>query len=176
MGDEDTEGTERTGPGLPTAAPSAAPLSRLQTLPSWLLGRASALGHRLVAEHLAREGLRMPHHAVLCGIAENGPLAQAELSRIVRIDPKDMVAVLNELQAMSYVTRDRDPRDARKNSLALTDQGRALLDRLEALSDEANEALLSPLDPAERAQLRALLRKLIEARVTESPSTPSAPA
>ena len=71
-------------------ADSPAPLTRLQTLPSWLLGRAAALGHRLVAEHLARAGMRMPHHAVLCGIAEHGPLAQAELSRIVRIDPKDM--------------------------------------------------------------------------------------
>ncbi|MFB6876226.1 MarR family winged helix-turn-helix transcriptional regulator [Streptomyces sp. NPDC056323] len=137
-----------------------APLSRLQTLPSWLLGRAAALGHRLVGEQLAEEGVRMPHHAVLCGIAELGPIAQAELSRIVRIDPKDMVTVLNELQAKKLISRTRDPRDARKNALALTAGGRALLRRLEELSDQANEALLAPLTPDERKQLSALLARL----------------
>ncbi|MFE7402671.1 MarR family winged helix-turn-helix transcriptional regulator [Streptomyces sp. NPDC057557] len=138
-----------------------APLSRLQTLPSWLLGRAAALGHRLVGEQLAEEGVRMPHHAVLCGIAELGPIAQAELSRIVRIDPKDMVTVLNELQAKKLISRTRDPRDARKNALALTAGGRALLRRLEELGDQANEALLAPLTPDERKQLSALLARLI---------------
>ncbi|MFE6495894.1 MarR family winged helix-turn-helix transcriptional regulator [Streptomyces sp. NPDC057748] len=137
-----------------------APLSRLQTLPSWLLGRAAALGHRLVGEQLAEEGVRMPHHAVLCGIAELGPIAQAELSRIVRIDPKDMVTVLNELQAKKLISRTRDPRDARKNALALTAGGRALLRRLEELGDQANEALLAPLTPDERKQLSALLARL----------------
>jgi len=143
-----------------------APLSRLQTLPSWLLGRAAALGHRLVGEQLAEEGLRMPHHAVLCGIAEHGPVAQAELSRTVRIDPKDMVTVLNELQARALISRTRDPRDARKNALALTAPGRTLLRRLEQLADQANESLLAPLTPAEQQQLSALLGRLIAPETT----------
>lgn len=143
-----------------------APLSRLQTLPSWLLGRAAALGHRLVSEHLAEEGIRMPHHAVLCGIAELGPIAQAELSRTIRIDPKDMVAVLNDLQARQLISRTRDPRDARKNALALTADGQALLGRLEELGDQANEALIAPLAPAEREQLNALLTRLISTERT----------
>jgi DNA-binding MarR family transcriptional regulator len=138
------------------------PLSRLQTLPSWLLGRAAARGHGLVTEHLAREGMRMPHHAVLCGIAEYEPLAQAELARIVRIDPKDMVAVLNDLQARGLITRSRDPRDARKNALALTPEGGALLRRLEELGDRANAALLAPLTPDEGRQLGLLLSRLID--------------
>lgn len=140
---------------------SPAPLTHLQTLPSWLLGRAAALGHRLVSEHLAQEGMRMPHHAVLCGIAEHEPIAQAELSRTVRIDPKDMVTVLNDLQAQELITRERDPRDARKNALTLTVSGRALLRRLEKLGDQANNTLLAPLTPAEREQLSTLLTRLI---------------
>lgn len=147
-----------------------APLTRLKTLPSWLLGRAAARGRRLVAEHLAREGIRMSHHAVLCGIAEHEPLAQAELSRIVRIDPKDMVAVLNDLQARELITRARDPRDARKNALTLTPPGRALLERLEELGDEANRALLDPLTPKEGRQLTTLLHRLIETGEVEGES------
>ena len=142
---------------------SPAPLTRLQTLPSWLLGRAAALGHRLVSEHLTQEGMRMPHHAVLCGIAEHEPIAQAELSRTVRIDPKDMVTVLNDLQAKELITRARDPDDARKNALTLTATGRALLRRLEKLGDQANNTLMAPLTPAEREQLSTLLTRLITA-------------
>ncbi|MFI6448982.1 MarR family winged helix-turn-helix transcriptional regulator [Kitasatospora sp. NPDC050543] len=143
--------------------PHDAPLTHLQTLPSWLLGRASALGHRLVTDHLAREGMRMPHHAVLCTVAEHGPLAQAELSRIVRIDPKDLVAVLNDLQAKELVTRTPDARDRRKNAIDLSPAGRTLLGRLEALGDQANEALTAPLDERERATLNALLARIIAA-------------
>lgn len=100
-----------------------APFSHLQTLPSWLLGRAGALAHRLVAEALAEEGCRMGHHAVLCAVAEFGPLAQADSSRSVRIDPKDMVGILNDLQAKGLVLRGKDPHDARKNAIALAPAG-----------------------------------------------------
>ncbi|MFF7636981.1 MarR family winged helix-turn-helix transcriptional regulator [Kitasatospora sp. NPDC008050] len=142
-----------------------APFSRLQTLPSWLLGRAGALAHRLVTEALSEEGMRMGHHAVLCAVAEFGPLAQAELSRTVRIDPKDMVGILNELQTQGLVLRGKDPRDARKNAIALTPTGAELLTRLERLGEAANEELLAPLAPKEREQLLSLVARVIEGRI-----------
>lgn len=108
----------------------------------------------------------MGHHAVLCALAEHGPLAQAELARTVRIDPKDMVAALNELQSRELVTRERDPRDARKNLITLTPAGRTLLHRAERLGHRANADLTAPLDAAEREQLTALLGKLLAGRVT----------
>ncbi|GGU98166.1 hypothetical protein GCM10010495_06120 [Kitasatospora herbaricolor] len=142
---------------------SETPLAHLQTLPSWLLGRASALGHRLVADQFAREGVRLPHHAVLCGVAEHGPLAQADLARIVRIDPKDLVAVLDDLQSREFVTRAPDPKDRRKNTVALSPAGHDLLARLRILGDRANAALLAPLDPEERTRLVELLARVVAA-------------
>ncbi|MDH6130160.1 MarR family winged helix-turn-helix transcriptional regulator [Kitasatospora sp. GP82] len=139
-------------------------LSRLQTLPSWMLGRAAALGHRLVADQLARAELRLPHHAVLCAVAEYEPVAQAELARTVKIDPKDMVAVLNDLQARELVSRTRDPKDARRNLITLSPAGRELLHHTEALGAEANAELVAPLTPAERRQLNDLLGRIIAER------------
>jgi DNA-binding MarR family transcriptional regulator len=141
------------------------PFSHLQTLPSWFLGRAGTLAHRLVAEALGEAGVRMGHHAVLCAVAEFGPLAQAELSRTVRIDPKDMVGILNDLQAKGLVLREKDPRDARKNSIALAPAGASLLTQLERQGAAANEELLTPLCPREREQLLSLVAKLIEGRI-----------
>ncbi|WP_370422584.1 MarR family winged helix-turn-helix transcriptional regulator [Streptomyces sp. QH1-20] len=138
-------------------------LTRIRSLPSWLLGRASARGRRLVGEALAREGMRMPHHAVLSAVADLGPVAQAELGRTTGFDPKDMVGILNDLQADDLVTRTPDPDDRRKNAITITPEGRRRLTRLAKLGDEANEALLAPLTPAEREQFLTLLTRVVEA-------------
>src|SRR3954454_3636802 len=97
--------------------------ARIRSLPSWLLGRAAARGHRLVAEALAAEGMRMMHHAVLSAVAELGPVSQAALGRMLGIDPKDMVAIVNDLQKDGLVTRAPDPKDRRKNAVEISAEG-----------------------------------------------------
>ncbi|QMU69959.1 MarR family winged helix-turn-helix transcriptional regulator [Streptacidiphilus sp. P02-A3a] len=144
-----------------TEAPYAP--SRIRALPSWLLGRAAARGHRLVAEALAREGLRMMHHAVLSAVAELGPVSQADLSRTLGIDPKDMVAVVNDLQQRQLVTRTPDPADRRKNAVTISAEGTRCLRRTQELGDEANDELTAALSPAEREQLLGLLRRIVQA-------------
>lgn len=134
--------------------------SRIRALPSWLLGRAAARGHRLVADALAVEGMRMMHHAVLSAVGEIGPVSQAELGRTLRIDPKDMVAIVNDLQQDGLVTRTPDPRDRRKNAVEISADGRLRLRRTEQLGDEANAELTAALTPAEREQLVALLTRI----------------
>ncbi|MFF9478751.1 MarR family winged helix-turn-helix transcriptional regulator [Streptomyces sp. NPDC014733] len=135
---------------------------RIRVLPSWLLGRAAARGHRLVAEALATEGMRMMHHAVLSAVAESGPISQAELGRRVGIDPKDMVTVVNDLQREGLVTRTPDPEDRRKNAVELSAAGRRVLRRTQRLGDRANDELTAALTPAERAQLVALLTRIVQ--------------
>ncbi|MEU8952894.1 MarR family transcriptional regulator [Streptomyces sp. NPDC048518] len=131
--------------------------STIRTLPSWLLGRAAARGRGLVAEALAREGLKMWHHVVLCAVADLGPLAQAELGRSVSLDPKDMVGVLNDLQADGLIERAPDPTDRRKNAITITARGRRTVRRCAEAAEQANAELLAPLSAAEREQFLALL-------------------
>ncbi|QHC24636.1 MarR family winged helix-turn-helix transcriptional regulator [Streptomyces sp. GS7] len=135
--------------------------SRIRALPSWLLGRAAARGHRLVAEALATEGMRMMHHAVLSAVAELGPVSQAELGRTVGIDPKDMVAIVNDLQRDGLVTRTPDPKDRRKNAVEISAEGERRLRRTQRLGDTANAELTAALSEEERAQLVALLTRIV---------------
>ncbi|MET9296654.1 MarR family winged helix-turn-helix transcriptional regulator [Streptomyces sp. NPDC003077] len=133
--------------------------SRIRTLPSWLLGRAAARGRALVADALEGEGLRMWHHVVLAAVADLQPVAQAELGRSIALDPKDVVGILNELQADGHVLREPDPKDRRKNAVRMTPQGERLLERCAEAARQANAELLSALPPEERAGfLRALER------------------
>ncbi|MFI8993424.1 MarR family winged helix-turn-helix transcriptional regulator [Streptomyces violens] len=134
--------------------------TRIRALPSWLLGRAAARGHRLVADALAREGMRMMHHAVLSAVAELGPVSQADLGRSLSIDPKDMVMIVNDLVAEELVTRAPDPRDRRKNAVTISPAGTRTLRRTQKLGDAANAELTAALSPAERDQLIDLLTRI----------------
>ncbi|MBB4711341.1 DNA-binding MarR family transcriptional regulator [Streptomyces luteogriseus] len=139
---------------------SEAPLPAIRSLPSWLLGRAAARGRALVAEALAGEDMRMWHHVVLSAVRDLAPVAQADLGRGIRLDPKDLVGVLNELQAAGLVVREPDSKDRRKNAVSLTEQGARLLKRCEKAARAANDELLAPLSAAEREQLMEMLLRI----------------
>ena len=139
---------------------SEAPLPAIRSLPSWLLGRAAARGRALVAEALAEQDMRMWHHVVLSAVRDLAPVAQADLGRAVRLDPKDLVGVLNDLQAAGLVVREPDPKDRRKNAVSLTTGGARLLTRCEKAARAANDELLAPLSDAEREQFTGMLRRI----------------
>ncbi|MEU2745816.1 MarR family transcriptional regulator [Streptomyces collinus] len=139
---------------------SEAPLPAIRSLPSWLLGRAAARGRALVAAALAEEDMRMWHHVVLSAVRDLGPVAQADLGRGVRLDPKDLVGVLNDLQSAGLVVREPDPKDRRKNAVSLTERGARLLKRCEKAARAANDELLAPLSAAEREQFTAMLLRI----------------
>ncbi|MCX5062602.1 MULTISPECIES: MarR family winged helix-turn-helix transcriptional regulator [unclassified Streptomyces] len=143
-------------------APKApeAPLAEIRSLPSWLLGRAAARGRDLVAEALAVEGLKMWHHVVLSAVRDLAPVAQADLGRGVRLDPKDLVGILNDLQSAGLAVREPDPADRRKNAVSLTEPGARLLKRCERAARTANDELLAPLSAAERDQFMDLLIRI----------------
>lgn len=140
--------------------PQLGPLAHIQSLPSALAGRVAARGRSLVAEAIAAEGLKLQHNAVLAAVAQEGPLAQADLVRRLGFDAKDVVLLLNHLEAEGLLVREPDPRDRRKNAVTATPEGLRVLLRCARLADEANERLLAPLDPAERTTLLALLTRV----------------
>ena len=134
---------------------------RLRQLPSWLLGEAARRGHLLVSDGFAEEGLRKPHFTVLVALAEISPASQAELGRRLWIDRKNMVAVIDDLEAAGLVERTPDERDRRRNAVRLTPAGVAALGRLNARVDAAQDALLANLTAGERDTLARLLQKLL---------------
>ncbi|MFB6560796.1 MarR family winged helix-turn-helix transcriptional regulator [Streptomyces sp. NPDC056400] len=138
-------------------------LQRIQSLPTWLVGRVAARGRAMVADAIAAEGLKLIHHAVLAATAEYGPVTQADLGRRLAVDPKDMVGILNHLQKEGLVLRAPHPSDRRKNVVTVTPEGAAVLTRCGALAEAANAQLLAPLTPDEQKQLMALLTRLHEA-------------
>jgi DNA-binding MarR family transcriptional regulator len=71
----------------------------------------------------------------------------------------DITRLLDRLERAGLVERHRDPKDRRVVRAALTDTGRALVERMAAPLDEAFRALFSHLDEDELDQLTTLLKK-----------------
>ncbi|GAA2637491.1 MarR family winged helix-turn-helix transcriptional regulator [Paractinoplanes durhamensis] len=132
----------------------------MEQLPSWLLTQTAAFAGRLVSEGFASTGGRGYHYRVLTSLHVDGPTSQAGLGRRTGIFPSDMVATLNELQALGFTMRSVDKSDKRRYLISITPAGVERAEELSAAAEKIQDALLAPLDDDERHQLTALLGKL----------------
>lgn len=78
-----------------------------------------------MAEALAAEGMKMWHHVVLSAVRDLAPVAQADLGRGVQLDPKDLVGILNDLQAQDLVVARRIPATAARTPSPSRTRGHA---------------------------------------------------
>ena len=134
--------------------------NRIDRAPTWLLSRANARAQAIRLDAFAVAGSSGYLTRLLASLADEGVASQIELSRRTGIDPSDVVAAVNDLESRRFVTRQRDPSDARRNVVTLTRAGRAELVRLDAVVAEIQERFLAPLSESERRQLRRILTKL----------------
>ena len=133
--------------------------------------RAADTSHQslVLINHLARvarrgseaalepTGLRPRHLVALTILRERGAMPQVALGEALRLDPTNLVGLLNELEQASLLERRRDPLDRRRHIVELSDAGRTALDRAERALASVQDQILAGLDDDERAALHALL-------------------
>jgi DNA-binding MarR family transcriptional regulator len=136
--------------------------SRILEMPTWLISRAYAHSHRLLAEGFAAAGVRGYHYRLLAALEEFGPASQAALGRRTSIDRSDVVAALNDLAGRGLIQRSPDPDDRRRNIITITPAGTEQLRTLDQILAGVQEKLLAPLSAADRTQLVGLLTRLLE--------------
>ncbi len=99
---------------------------------------------------------------VLVVIDSYEPASQQQVADRIGVDRTTMVAMLDALEAKRLLSRRPDAEDRRRNLVELTPVGHETLGRAIAASDNAEAELLSPLSPAEAAQLRDLLGRVVD--------------
>jgi DNA-binding MarR family transcriptional regulator len=120
---------------------------------------ARATGYRL-AEALGALDMRTHEFAVLHHLDQAGPLSQQELSSALRINPSNLVGVLDVLEQDGLVVRPRDPADRRRHLVELTAQGRRRLAEAKHAVAATEQDLMAPLTQIERVQLKGVLERL----------------
>jgi DNA-binding MarR family transcriptional regulator len=145
--------------------PTDAPADLLAPPTAWLsylLRHASRLAQDEVAVGLAALGLRRPHSAVLALLADM-PRSQAALSAQLQTDRTTMVALIDDLEGWQLVERRPNPSDRRAHQVTLTQGGAARLAAAQAARAAAEDSFFAPLSDRERAELRAMLLRLLAA-------------
>jgi DNA-binding MarR family transcriptional regulator len=138
----------------------------LDPSPIGIVGRMSRLARELEArlEAVYRDhGLESGWHDVLATLRRQGPpfrMRPTDLTASMMLTSSGTTKRLDKLEAAGLIAREPDPRDRRGTLIALTDEGRRVIDATTA-AHLANEArLLAALSAEERRQLADLLRKL----------------
>jgi len=127
---------------------------------TYLIGRLSVDGRRRAVAAVASAGLRLNSYAVLACLHEYGLSSQRDLSARLRLDPSDVVAVLDELESRGFVSRTRCTEDRRRYIVAITAAGMGVRKTAARALEAAQDGFLAALDPAERQQLTTMLRRL----------------
>ena len=135
-------------------------LRRVAARPTWLLSRANARSQGLLADAFGAEGVHGYHFGLLAALDQYGPASQAALGRCSGIDRSDVVATLNDLVERGLARRQPDLSDRRRNIITMTKRGADTLERLDAVLDDVQTAVLAPLTVGERATFVRLLTKL----------------
>jgi DNA-binding MarR family transcriptional regulator len=101
--------------------------------------------------------------SILATLQQQGELPQTRLYELLHTTQNTVVTWLNELEEAGHVARLRDPDDRRKHNVAITEKGAAALERAETELRRLEDEALAGLSVDERAQLRRLLAKALDA-------------
>ena len=146
----------------------ATPPLRLWNSVTWLLNHLAGSGRRLLHAEIGGASERNAY-GVLSGLLELAPINQADLSKSTGFDKGDLARVLEIFESRGLIERNSNPDDRRNKIIVLTNSGKKELYRLDPMVGDAQEALLKPLSPDERAQLVDMLQRLLVYHESYSP-------
>jgi MarR family transcriptional regulator, organic hydroperoxide resistance regulator len=86
-------------------------------------------------------GLTHPQYLVMLALWERSPRTVRDIADALYLDSATLTPLLKRLEAVGYVTRERNPTDERRLSVELTPKGRALRAEAERVPGQIVERL-----------------------------------
>jgi DNA-binding MarR family transcriptional regulator len=105
-----------------------------------------------------QSGLPFSRIRILTRLSRNS-MTVKQLAHAAAMDAPATTVAVNDLQNRGFVVRETDPRNRRCKVVSLTDAGRAMVDKIDAVEDPA-PAALAALDPADLKTLQAILDRV----------------
>jgi DNA-binding MarR family transcriptional regulator len=129
---------------------------------------AETLEARLMAR-LQPEGLTLPAYRILAVLLGCEECRSVDLAERAGIEPPTVSRLVGSLRERGLVTRRRSGSDARTVRIWLTRKGRALAERLTAVSRRSEQDTLAALSSAEAGDFLAALVRVREAALAALP-------
>jgi DNA-binding MarR family transcriptional regulator len=129
---------------------------------AFLLSQVGAHSAARFAGRLAPLQVAPAHAGILNVLRQADGLSQQALGEKLRVFPSRLVELLDGLEERGLVERRASPTDRRCHALYLTEKGREMVQQIDRVAGEHQEALCAALTEPERAQLEALLRRIAD--------------
>jgi DNA-binding MarR family transcriptional regulator len=113
-----------------------------------------------LSSRIAQHEITPLQFSVLVRLHDHGPWTQNSLGRSMSMESANIAALVGRLLERGLVSREPEPGDRRAVRIIITPSGVGALAAARADADAANAQTLSVLEPAEREQLMAFLRRL----------------
>jgi MarR family transcriptional regulator, lower aerobic nicotinate degradation pathway regulator len=124
---------------------------------SWYLPyKAGTLARQRWTAMLAQLNVRPAQYGALMALGEAGRLGQQRLAKLIAVDPRNAVPIVDALAEQGLVSREVDPSDRRRRVLDLSARGRAVAGNLASVAAVIETDRLRPLAPGEQASLRRM--------------------
>lgn len=116
---------------------------------------------------LLREGLldtpySLTEARIIFELARQDEVEVAAMRRWLDLDPGYLSRILARFEADGLARKSRSAGDARRQVIALTEAGRAVFGKLDALSSDQIRGLLAPIPPGRRSRLTAAMAVIRE--------------
>jgi DNA-binding MarR family transcriptional regulator len=129
-------------------------------LPYRLSVASNAVSGLIARAYEDRFGLSVPQWRLLCVLAEDGALTQAQLVARTVMDKVTVSRAAQGIVRRRLVARAQNEADGRSHVLALTEDGRRLYGEIAPLALAYEAALIAGLAPGEVKTLKRLLSRL----------------
>ncbi len=139
----------------------------LDRSPSHLLHRALQLALDIYTEETGPDAVTQRQYAVLSSVAAREGLTQTDLVRATGIDRSTLADLVARMIGKGFLARQRSASDARANTVNLTVEGRAALDRAAPKVAAADDRILRLLPARKRDAFLGVLREIGQAAEAE---------
>jgi DNA-binding MarR family transcriptional regulator len=129
--------------------------------PSYALGQLNKYIRAELEAALEQQGHSLRMHGALVGLAERDGISQQQLADGLGMDRSDMVKLVDRLEALGLVVRERDTTDRRRHLLWITAAGRTAVLEADETIRRVTGSVLAALSPAELAALHRLTLKAL---------------
>ena len=116
-----------------------------------LLRRCQQRAEELFAEEVGADGPTPRQFAILLSVYQNPGLNQTDLVRLIGIDRSTLTELLRRMIARGMLRRERRAADRRNKALFMTALGKDVLTRALPAVARAQEQIMEPIPPDQRA-------------------------
>lgn len=128
----------------------------------YLLAAASDAASAQFHAHVRAEGVRAPEWRVLACLNDRDGAMITGLARFALIEQSRLTKIIIQMEERGLIRRQGDPVDRRRVRVHLTEEGRALAERLVAAARIHEQELLRMLEGGNGARIKLALSSLIE--------------